>query len=410
MENVNKRLADPMTKLSPLAAKQTIAPTPQVVVMKPTAQPVRLKARHKRVLVSFHLCVLAPLLVVGLYLWGFAEDQYASVAGFTVRQDQNVSSSQMAQGLSGLIGLTHTSRDADILYEFIRSPEIVRTVDAGLNLRAHYEGPWPKDSVFALWPDGSREDLHRYWNRKVRISYDQASGLIELRVRAFSPGYAQALAQEIVAESQRMINALNIQIKENAMRYAERDLQAAAEQLRTARQALTEFRTRTQIVDPAADIRGRMGVLNTLQHNLADALVSYDLLLETSSQTDARVRQAQRRIDVMRQRIAQERQTFTAGTHAGSGKDYPSLIAEYERLSVDREFAEEAYAASRVAFDLARAEAVRQSLYLAAYIQPTLAETPEYPQRVMILLFLFLLLFLSWSILVLAVYGTRDRL
>ena len=50
----------------------------------------------------------------------------------------------------------------------------------------------------------------------MRISYDQSTGLIELRVLAFDPVMAQQVAQAIVSESQDMINALSKQAREDA--------------------------------------------------------------------------------------------------------------------------------------------------------------------------------------------------
>ncbi|WP_260107663.1 hypothetical protein [Phaeobacter inhibens] len=66
------------------------------------------------------------------------------------------------------------------------------------------------------------------------------------------------------------------QARADAMRYARADLDEALERLKDARQSLTSFRTRTRIVDPEADIQGRMGVMNNLQQQLAEALIQYE--------------------------------------------------------------------------------------------------------------------------------------
>jgi capsular polysaccharide transport system permease protein len=179
--------------------------------------------------------------------------------------------------------------------------------------------------------------------------------------------------------------------------------------LKTAREALTSFRTRTQIVDPAADIQGRMGVINNLQQQLAQALISYDILDQNTTANDPRKLQTAREIEVIRERIAREREGFASETAGVSGEDYPRLIAEYEALQVDREFAEETYRAALAALDVARAKASRQSRYLATYIAPTLAETSEYPNRLLIELLSGLFLVLSWAVMVLVYYAIRDR-
>ena len=210
-------------------------------------------------------------------------------------------------------------------------------------------------------------------------------------------------------KSQDRINELNNAARDDLMRYAELDLTDALERLKKAREALTEFRTRTQIVDPTADIQGQMGVVNNLQQQLAEALIELDLLLGTINASDPRIIQAERRIEVIRNRIAQERESFAVDDVAGIGMDYPTLMAEFESLTVDREFAEETYRAALAALDVARDKASRQSRYLATYITPTLAERAEYPQREILMALAALFLTLAWAIGALIFYSVRDR-
>jgi capsular polysaccharide transport system permease protein len=347
---------------------------------------------------------------VGFYLFVIAEDQYSSTVGFTVRQEEAGGASELLGGLASFAGGS-TGSDRDILYEFIQSQGIVEQVDAKLDLTSYYAQNWEVDPVFSIWPDATIEDLVWFWQRVVRISYDQSTGLIEVQVLAFDPEMAQNIAKAIVSESQAMINALNTASRDDAMRYAQADLASAVERLKSAREALTRFRTRTQIVDPEADIQGRMGVVNNLQQQLAQALIDLDLLQETTNSTDPRVTRAEQRISVIRNRIDKERANFANSDEGpdAEGGDYPALIAEFESLSVDREFGEVSYRAALAALDLARANASRQSRYLAAYIQPTRAQSANFPQRGMLLGLTIILCLLSWAILALIYYSIRDR-
>lgn len=374
------------------------------------APPAYLRRHHWGVFIAMMLVVILPLVCTVAYLFGVAKDQYGSVTAFTVRQEEGGSASDLLGGLDLFAGAGGSS-DTDILFEYIQSQELVEIVDDRLDLRAHYQQHWDVDKVFSLWPEATTEDLVWFWTRVVRISYDQAAGLMEIEVRAFDPDYAQAVAREIVAESQRMINELSTAAREDATRYAQDDLNEALERLKLAREELTAFRTRSQIVDPEADIQGRMGVMNNLQQQLAEALIEFDLLAQTSSSSDPRVEQARRRIEVIRERIASERLAFAQGADdvGALNEDYPSLLSEFERLSVDREYAEETYRAALTALDVARANAIRRSRYLATFIEPTRADSSEYPQRYILSALSGLFLLLTWAILALIYYSLRDR-
>ncbi len=367
-----------------------------------------MRSRHWGLILGFLLGVILPTFMVGGYLYTYSLDQYASSMGFTVRKEEGGSATDLLGGLAQFAG-TGGSADSDILYEFIQSQELVEAVENKVNLRDHYSAYWDEDPVFALWPDASIEDLVWYWSRIVRISYDRSAGLIELRVLAFEADMAQRVAQAILDEGQNRINALNAAAREDMMRYAEADLEVALQRLKEGREALTRFRIRTQIVDPSADIQGQMGVVNNLQQQLAEALIEYDILLETTTSNDPRLTQGQRRIEVIRERIAEEREAFASEEIGGVGADYPTLMAEYESLIVDREFAEETYRAALAARDIAQATSSRQSRYLAAYVRPTLSESAQYPQREMLIALVALFLFLAWAILVLIYYSVRDR-
>ncbi|MGJ8547350.1 MAG: sugar transporter [Sulfitobacter sp.] len=373
----------------------------------PVAPMAKMRKRHFGILASLMLIVILPLIVVGWYLAVRAVDQYASTVGFTVRSEDGTS-----LGLSTMlaaIGGGSTQTDTDILYEFMQSQVLVDNIQDRFDLRAHYSVPHDQDPFYTLPPDASPEDLLSYWSRIVTVSYDQASKLIELQVRAFSPEVAQAIATAILEDSQELINELNSQARADTLRYAEQDLEEARQRLRNSREALIRFRTRTQIVDPETDLQGRLGVVNSLQQKLADAYIEQDLLRGQTSTSDPRYVQVRRTIDVIRARISEERASVASGDVSSLGEEaYPELLAEYEGLQADRQFAEETYRAALVSYDVSNANASRQSRYLATYIQPTLPRTAEYPKRWTTFGLAALFMMLAWSIAVLIYYSIRD--
>ena len=379
------------------------------VEVRPVVPEATMRRRHWGLIASLLLLVIVPLFVVAGYLWTRAEDQYASTVGFTVRQEETASAGALAGGLAQVLGASGGSgTNARVLYEYIQSQEVVARIQTDLDLIGHYSRNWPRDPVYSIWPDATIEDLTSFWLRMVRISYDEGSGLIEVEARAHDPAFAQAIAEQIVAESQAMIRQLNEASRRDGLAWAQADLDQAIDRLRAAREALTAFRATTQIVDPAADIQGRMGILTSLQQQLAQAMVDLDLLTG-ADENDPRRRQMLRRIEVIRDRIAQERQSFAAQDVTISDTDYPTLIARFESLAVDKEVAEATYLAAQAGLDAAKSRAERQTLYLATYIRPTLAQKSEYPDRPVLTALAGFFLLMLWSVLALVYYSLRDR-
>lgn len=152
-----------------------------------------------------------------------------------------------------------------------------------------------------------------------------------------------------------------------------------------------------------------MGLLNTLQAQLAEAMIDLDLLRETTREGDPRIRQTEQRIAVIEKRIREERAKFGIGGAGENREAYATLVGEFESLMVDREFAEQSYLSALTALEAAQAEAERQTRYLAAHIRPTLAQSAEYPQRETILMVLALFAFAAWATAALIFYSIKDR-
>ena len=374
---------------------------PPVALAKP-------KARHWLVLLSFLLFVALPSLLWAWYLWGRASDQYLSTVGFSVRQEQQTPSLDILGGLAPFTG-GGGAADTDILYQYIRSQDMVEKVDAELDIRSRFSREWPRDFVFAFDPEGHIEDLTRYWQRQVKVLYDSQTQIITLNISAFTPEDAQQIAAAVFQESSDKINELSAIALDDATRMAKLELDKARQELTVTRQAMTDFRMRSQIVDPTADLSSQMGVIAGLQGQLAEQLVAHDLLLDSAPQTDHRVVQSQQKIDALRRLIDAERNKFGADGKGPSGESYSQLMAEFEKLSVDREFAEGAYRSARIAYEAALATAQRQSRYLAAHIQPKVAQSSTEPDRPWLLFMVFGLLLTGWSILILIYYSIRDR-
>lgn len=361
------------------------------------------KPRHRFALYGFILGVLAPFFLCACYLFFVAVDQYHSDVAFSTRSEEKASA---AAGLLGALTQisSGTASDLDILHEYITSQRMIEAVDARIGLRDIYRKP-SFDPVFALNEDASIEDLLRYWNRMVHVSFDQHAGIIAIRAEAFTPDDARAVANAILEESSHLVNELSEQARQDAIRFAGVDLAEAEENLRNQRKKLSEFRGEYRIVDPEADVAGQMGLLGALQTELAQALVERDTLLSYAEQDDQRVVQANRRIDAITSRIAAERTNLGIG---GVDVALTDVLGRYEELRTDLEFASAAYTQALTNLTLARAEARRQARYLAVHIEPTLAEESLYPRRGLLVLLVGGFLFLAWSIVMIVYYNIRD--
>ncbi len=388
-------------------------PAPAFRQTVPAAQPsrapatsARIRTRHYGVFFTFLLFVLLPAAATAYYLWTYAADQYASTVGFSVRKEEAASP---LDALSGLASLgSSSSSDSEILYQFIQGQEIVGEIDKKIDLRAIWSKP-VDDPVFSFHAPGQIEDLMFHWGRMVNVSFDNASGLIEVRALAFTPEDATRIATEIFDRSSEMINALSTIARDDSIRYARQDLDDAVGRLKSARQALTTFRIKNNIVDPTADVQSQASLVGQLQSRLADEIINLDLLKNNTKASDPRIVQAEQRIAVIEKRIREQRGNLGIGAGASDQTELADMLSQYESLAVDQQFAETTYTAALAGYDGALAESRRQTRYLAAHVIPTIAEKSEYPNRIVLQILISLFLATLWSIGVLVYYSLRDR-
>ncbi len=392
-------------------------PAPQPATPKPVAgspellgaPPARPRRRHWLIAVSFLLAVILPTLIAAAYLTWTAADRYGSRLAFSIRSNQAAAPLEILGAVTQL-GNSSVLTDGQVLYDFIQSQQIVETVRARLPLEAYYNRV-PRDWVFSLGEDQPIEDLVDYWNRMVDVSLDPVIGILTVEARAFAPGEARAIATEILAASADLVNRLADTAREDAVRYAAVELAGAEARLREIRMRLREFRNIEQEVDPSQNARVAIALVAGLEQELSQTRVQLDLLRGALDDKAPRIVLLNRRVDSLQARITAERTRLGTGSALDDDGRRPlsQVVGDFEELVVDREFAEQSYTLALATYQQAEAEARRRHRYLAAHIEPTLSEDPEYPDRPLLIAAIFLLALAAWSILVLAGYNIRDR-
>ncbi len=382
------------------------------------ARLARPRRRHRLIVASFLLAVLAPTLAAVGYLYLFAADQYASRTSFSVRTAEQAPSVEILGALTQ--SFSGAGSDAQVVFEFIRSQQIAEAAFAALPLAEIYNIP-ERDALFRLGEDRSIEEILRYWRWMTDVSVDMGAGIVTFEARAFDPESARRVATFVLDESTRIVNALSGQARDDAVADARRVLNEAEDRLRAVRRDVRAFRNIEQELDPAENARASLGLMAALEARLADAQIELDTQTALVGAKSPQIPVLRQRVTSIEGRIAEERARIgdgVAGAATGNAtgraatpedRAFADRVARYEELVVDREFAQNAYIAALASYEQAQIEARRQTRYLSPHIRPTLSQQPEYPQRLLMSLAVFAVAAVTWAVLVLIVYNVRDR-
>ncbi len=174
------------------------------------------------------------------------------------------------------------------------------------------------------------------------------------------------------------------------------DAAGPEQRLVAAQLAITNFRNRELMIDPArssvivTEVTARLGAdLTQTKAQLTEMMAA--------SPSSPQIGVLQRHIAALETQILAERTRISDPSTGLANK-----LADYERLTLEREFAKQALTAASASLDTARAEARRQQLYLERVVEPNEPDYAMMPQRPRAVLTIFglnvLVLLVAWLI------------
>ncbi|MBL8881360.1 MAG: capsule biosynthesis protein, partial [Phycisphaerales bacterium] len=117
-------------------------------------------------------------------------------------------------------------------------------------------------------------------------------------------------------------------------------------------------------------------------------------------------------LPVLKQRAALLSSEILAETTRVAGAGNQSLASkatEFQRLALEKEFADKMLASAMSTLEQARNEAQRKQLYLERIVQPSMPDASVEPRRLKSVLVTFIVSLVVWGILTLLVVGIREH-
>jgi capsular polysaccharide transport system permease protein len=402
----------PLARAAPTAMKEivgrveSIASAPQAVAAPFGAIPP--------VLLSFLAFVIAPSLAVTLYFAFIASDQYYAETQFAVRSVETDSQSQLDGAGDGAspspsplnFAFTAAGQNTYIVTSYIRSRAIVDDISAKINLRKIFRRP-EADFWARLKRNASVDELTDYWQSMVQAYADTTSGIVTVRLRAFRPEDALALAKAVVETSEALVNRVSDRARRDATAMAEKDLRRAFANVQAALAELHKFRDSVGIIDPGQTLTELGKLLGPL---MAEKIrLESELFVATREMTEdaPSVRVLREKLAIAEAHIKDLKAKITSekgesGTLAGS-------LAKFEELEIQRQLAERLYTLAQADLDRAQMRANRQNIYLSVFAPPSLPQESRYPRRVAFSFLAFFAFGIIWSIIAMIVASVDDH-
>lgn len=333
--------------------------------------------RLKKISPLFWVTVIVPFVVSLLYFGVFASDRFTSQSSFVVRSPKTQSS---LNGLGAILQGTGFSRAQDDIYtvqEYMRSRSALDELAKGLPVREFYEG---KGDVFSRFNgfglSGEDEAFYQYYRDKVNIHFDSVSGISTLNVTSFDAAESQKINQALLKQGEALINQLNDRARADTVRYAQDAVRTAEERVKETSQNLTDYRIANGVFDLKAQSEVQMGLVSKLQDELIVIQTQLDQVKAVTPE-NPQIPGLQAREKSLRKEIAQQSRAISGGGHSSLSNQ----AADYQRVYLENQLAEQQLAAAMTSLESAKAEADRQQLYLEVISRPNRPDLANEPQR-----------------------------
>lgn len=353
----------------------------------------------------FALLVILPTSLSSLYYGLVATDRFVSEAQIVVRKASAPAS--MGGGLASILktGLSSGADETTAVQAYILSRDALSSLSAKLPVKSYFEVPGA--DFLARWPSWlygrSEEEFYRYYKSMVRALPSEETGVLTLSVQAFDPVAAKRMTAALLDLAEEMINRLNDRIRTDAIKTAQDEVTRSEQALVASQIAVTQFRNRELLVDPQQNAVLLTELIGDLNTELANTTTEIELL-RRNAVNSPQLPPLIARAASLQQQIASQRDQLST-----SGLGLAEKVAQYERLTLQQQFATRRLAATAASLTAAQAEARRQQVFLQRIVEPSQADKAMMPRR-----FTNSVTVLGWSLLFYLVFwlissGIREK-
>lgn len=347
-----------------------------------------------------------PMVMAGIYYAFFAADRYVSESIVAVQQSGDTAVASVS-GISTLLTGGNPEARAETLYlqEYIHSLDMLNYLDAKLGLRKAYEGE-KLDFVYRLYEGTSQEWFLWYFRNRVEVSFDDVTGLLTIRTEGFDSALAHAINAEILAQSEAFVNEISHSMARDQMVFADGELRKASDRLRVAKAQLLTFQNKYGVFDPLVQAQTTATLTSQFDAQIATKEAELKAKLGFMQDDAPSVINLRNEISALKAQAKTEQSKIASSQ--GGGK-LNQLAAEFQNLTLEAGFAEEAYKAALQAVETTRIEASRKLKSLVVVESPSRPGTAIYPQRLYNLVTLVVVLLLLYGISRLVIATIQDH-
>jgi capsular polysaccharide transport system permease protein len=332
-------------------------------------------------IISFVVMVVIPSASATIYYVFIASDQYVAEAKFTVSGGEPPT----ADSFGSFTGIPAIAiiQDTQIVTNYIHSRAAVEKLEGAIGLRGLYATPMA-DRWARFDPSKPIEKFIRYWDGMTNVSISLPGGIVDLKVRAFTPEDAVKIASAILNISEALINDMNARMNHDAISNAEFELDRTSARLSKAQLALETARNDTGLLDAVKTSDAINKLITETRSALMSLQEQYTTELKYVSESAPQMLTLKSRIDATSGQIAELESKLTATKLTSSNEPTLAMsMTKFSELDLEHQVAARLYAGAAASLEIAHLVAEHKLMYLNAFVKPVAPQEAQYPRRLL---------------------------
>ena len=167
--------------------------------------------------------------------------------------------------------------------------------------------------------------------------------------------------------------------------------------------ALSGYRNRQGVIDPERQATAQLQQVAKIQDELL-ATTTQLAQIKSLAPKSPQIPMLENRTKTLR--VEMDKETFKV---TGDQKSLSGKAAEFQRLSLDLDFANKQLSSALASLESARNEAQRQQVYLERIAQPSLPDVAQEPRRMRSVAATLILSLVAWGIASMLIAGVREH-
>jgi len=350
---------------------------------------------------------LLTAILLSFYWLVIASDRYSSESHIIIQSTDLSGGSAPSLDITSLLGQGGSNRtDQMLLRDYLLSVDILKKLDAKLNLKAHYSNK-QYDIFSRMWDvKPSIEKFHQHYLARTDIDFDDFNGVLVIKAQAYDAKTAYAITKHLVQEGERYMNQLAQNLARTQVVFLEDQVLNLGNKALGARQAVLDYQNKKGLVSPQAETENLVTILAKLKQEKSELQIQKSTLQSYLVSTHPNIIILDQTLASIEKQINQEQAKLTS---INSGRSLNKTVEEYQRLELSAVLAQDIYRSALMALEKGRIESIRTIKTVSVLQAPSLPEYPMQPRRIYNAIVSLLVSLLIAGILHLLIAVIRDH-